>query len=159
MSEKTKIKDFLYYYSSYRVILFPVYEYLPVLADNIINDFQEWGLLENKLITQREKYFKFFLEKQLDKILESFIILFKDLNIKTFSLYKEIHLPSEYSQFFKESDKFSKNVKKILKNKTKHFKDIKNHSLSLQYKGYYKNIKLGDPTGEDLELLIKLFGD
>ena len=159
MSEKTKIKDFLYYYSSHRVILFPIYEYLPNLADNIIQDFNEWGLLEDKLITQREKYFKFFLEKQLDKILESFIILFKDLNIKIFSLYKETQLSSEYSQYFKEPDKFCKNIKKFLKNKTKHFKDIKNHSLSLNYKGYYKNIKLGDPTGEDLELLIKLFSD
>ncbi|NBO22907.1 hypothetical protein EBU94_06185, partial [bacterium] len=67
------------------------------------------------------------------------------------------NLPSEYKQYFKEPDKFCKNVKKILKNKTKYFKDIKDNSLSLKYKGYYKNIKLGDPTGEDLEFLLKIF--
>jgi hypothetical protein len=155
MSEK--IKDFLIYYNSQRVILFPIYEYITILANNIIKDFDDWGLLENKLITQKEKYFKFFLEKEVDKILESIIIIFKDLDIKIFSIYKDIKLPSEYSKYFKESDKFCKSIKKVLKNKTKYFIDIKDHSLSFKSKGYYKNIRLGDPTGEDLEFLMKFF--
>ena len=60
MSEKTKIKDFLIYYISQRVIVFPLDDYLSILADNIIRDFDEWDLLEDKLITQKEKYFKYF---------------------------------------------------------------------------------------------------
>ena len=86
MSEKTKIKDFLIYYISQRVIVFPLDEYLPLLANNIIRDFEEWDLLEGKLITQKEKYFKYFLEKELDILLNLFIIIFKDLNIKILNL-------------------------------------------------------------------------
>jgi hypothetical protein len=76
--KKLKIKDFLIYYISQRVIIFPIYEYLPIIANNIIRDFEEWDLLKDKKITQKEKYFKFFLEKELDKLLETFIIIFKD---------------------------------------------------------------------------------
>ncbi len=70
MSEKSKIKDFLIYYISQRVIIFPINEYLPIITKNIIRDFDEWDLLKDKLITQKEKYFKFFLEKELKELME-----------------------------------------------------------------------------------------
>jgi hypothetical protein len=156
MSEKTKIKDFLIYYISERIIIFPIYEYLPILANTIIRDFQEWDLLEDKKITQKEKYFKYFLEKELDKILETFIILFKDLNIKIITIYKEVLLNSEYSEFFINPERFSNIVKYKIKKKTKYFREIKNDSLFLNTEGYYKNIKVGIPSGEDLEFFLKL---
>lgn len=156
MSEKTKIKDFLIYYISERIIIFPIYEYLPILANTIIRDFQEWDLLDGKKITQKEKYFKYFLEKELDKILETFIIIFKDLNIKIITVYKEVLLNSEYSEIFINPERFSNIVKYTIKKKTKYFREIKNDSLFLNTKGYYKNIRVGVPSGEDLEFFLKL---
>jgi hypothetical protein len=156
MLEKTKIKNFLIYYISQRIIIFPIYEYLPILANTIIRDFQEWDLLEGKKITQKEKYFKYFLEKELDKILETFIILFKDLNIKIITVYKETLLNSEYSEYFLNYENFSNIVKYKIKKKTKYFKEIKNDSLFLNTEGYYKNIRVGVPSGEDIEFFYKL---
>ncbi len=157
MSEKTRIKDFLIYYISQRVIIFPIDEYLPIIANNIIRDFEEWDLLNGKTITQKEKYFKFFLNKELDKLLETFIIIFRDLNIKIFTIYRNSSLSSEYSQYFMNIEEFGNNIKKILKKKTKYYKEIKNDSLFMNTEGYYKNIRVGIPTGEDLDFFAKNF--
>jgi hypothetical protein len=108
MLEKSKIKEHLLIYLNQRVIIFKIDEYLSHIADNIIRDMDEWGLIGNKKITQREKYFKFFLEKELDKILESFIILFRDLNIKIYTIYKNNTLSIEYSEYFEDINKFGK---------------------------------------------------
>jgi hypothetical protein len=157
MSEKTRIKDFLIYYISQRVIIFPIDEYLPIIANNIIRDFEEWDLLNGKTITQKEKYFKFFLNKELDKLLETFIIIFRDLNIKIFTIYRNSSLSSEYSQYFMNIEEFGNNIKKILKKRTKYYKEIKNDSLFMNTEGYYKNIRVGIPTGEDLDFFAKHF--
>lgn len=158
MSEKLKIKNFLIYYISQRVIIFPIYEYLPIIANNIIRDFEEWDLLKDKKITQREKYFKFFLEKELDKLLETFIIIFKDLNIKIFTIYKkDTSLSYEYSKYFINHNEFGNIVKNIIKKKTKYFKEINNNSLFNNIEGYYKNIKVGIPNGDDMEFFSKYF--
>lgn len=157
MSEKTKIKDFLIYYISQRVIVFPLDEYLPILANNIIRDFEEWGLLEDKLITQKEKYFKYFLEKELDMLLNLFIIIFKDLNIKILTIYKDSILSSEYSKYFINYEEFGNTVKKLYKKKkTKYFISIKEKdSLFQKTQGIYKGLKVGIPEGEELEFFAK----
>lgn len=157
MSTKPKINDFLIYFISERVIIFPIYEYLPNLANNIIRDFEEWDLLNNKKITQKEEYFKYFLNKELDKILNAFIIIFKDLNIKIFTIYKDTSLSSEYLEYFKEPNKFGNIVKNTIKKKTKYFKEIKDENLFLKTEGFYKNIKVGIPGGEELEFFAKAF--
>ena len=157
MSEKTKIKDFLIYYISQRVIVFPLDEYLPILANNIIRDFEEWDLLDGKLITQKEKYFKYFLEKELDILLNLFIIIFKDLNIKILTIYKDTKLSSEYSKYFINKDEFGNNIKKLYKKKkTKYFISIKeNNTLFQKTEGTYKGLKVGIPNGDDLEFFEK----
>lgn len=155
MQEKTKIKDFLIYYISERIIVFPLDEYLPILANNIIRDFNEWDLLENKLITQKEKYFKYFLEKELDMLLNLFIIIFKDLNVKILTIYKDSVLNSEYSKYFINPEEFGNNIKKLYKKKTKYFKNIKDKKLFSKTEGTYKGLKIGIPSGEDLEFFKK----
>jgi hypothetical protein len=58
MLEKTKIKDFLIYYIPQRIIIFPIYQYLPILADTIIKDLEDWDLIkQNKRISYKEKIF------------------------------------------------------------------------------------------------------
>lgn len=155
MSEKIKIKDFLIYYISQRVIVFPLDDYLTHLADNIIRDFEEWDLLEGKLITQKEKYFKYFLEKELDMLLNLFIIIFKDLNVKILTIYKDSLLPSEYSKFFLNREEFGNTIKKLYKKKTKYFRCIKEDSLFKKTEGTFKGLKVGIPNGEDLEFFQK----
>jgi hypothetical protein len=156
MSERKKIKDFLIFYIPERVIIFPIHDYLPILANNIIRDLNDWELIkEGKLLTQKEKYFKYFLEKELDKILQGFIILFRDLNVKIYTIYKDSELPNEYLEYFTNINDFGKIVKNIIKKKTKYFKEIKNPNLFKQTEGLYKEIKIGKPTGEDIEFFIK----
>jgi hypothetical protein len=156
MLEKSKIKEHLLIYLNQRVIIFKIDEYLSHIADNIIRDMDEWGLIGDKKITQREKYFKFFLEKELDKILESFIIIFRDLNIKIYTIYKNNTLSIEYSEYFEDINKFGNNIKNILKKKTKYFKYINNNKLLFNNTlGYYKTIKVGIPNGDDLEFFNK----
>jgi hypothetical protein len=152
MLEKPKIKDFLIYYIPQRVIIFPIYRYLPILADIIIKDLEDWDLIKDgKLISYKEKYFKFFLEKELDKILDTNIILFKDLNLKIYNIGKDIELPEYYSQYFQYPNNFSNIVNNTIKKKTKYFRQIKDDSLFTNTEGFYKNIKVGTPNGEDLE--------
>jgi hypothetical protein len=152
MSEKTKIKDFLIYYIPQRVIIFPIYQYIPILADTIIKDLEDWDLIkEGKLISYKEKYFKFFLEKELDKIISTNIILFKDLKVKIYNIGKDIELPEYYSQYFQYPNNFSNIVNNTINKKTKYFRKIKEDSLFSTTEGFYKNIKVGVPNGEDLE--------
>ena len=152
MLEKTKIKDFLIYYIPQRIIIFPIYQYLPILADTIIKDLEDWDLIkQDKLISYKEKYFKFFLEKELDKILDTNIILFKDLKLKIYNIGKDTELPEYYSQYFKYPNNFSKIVNNTINKKTKYFRQIKDDGLFSQTEGFYKNIKVGVPSGEDLE--------
>ena len=150
-----KIKDYLIFYPTERIIIFPIHEYLPVIISTIINDYDEWGLLDKKKITQKEKYFKFFLEKKIDKIIDSFIILFRDLNIKIYSVYKEnIDNILHNEEYALDYTLFYKNVIKMFKKKTKYIKN--NNFLFLNYKGFYKNIRVGICNGNDLEFFLKL---
>jgi hypothetical protein len=152
MLEKPKIKDFLIYYIPQRVIILPIYRYLPILADTIIKDLEDWDLIkEGKLISYKEKYFKFFLEKELDKILDTNIILFKDLKLKIYNIGKDTELPEYYSQYFQYPNNFSNIINNTIKKKTKYFRQIKDDSLFTNTEGYYNNIKVGTPSGEDLE--------
>lgn len=155
-----KIKQLLIFYLNYRIIVFPVHEYLPHIADNIIKQFKDWeleGIKEDKRITQKEKYFKYFLEKEIESILDVFKIMFKDLNVKILTIYKEKHLHKDYQIWFEDYTKFSDNVKKVFKKKTKYFKEIKNDKLLFtNYKGEFKSLKCGEPTGEETEFLQKI---
>jgi hypothetical protein len=152
-----KIKDFLIYYLKYRLIIFPIHEYYPFLADNIVKQFYAWGLLENSRITQKEKYFKYFLEKEIDSIINFIKIVFKSLNVRILIVYKEKPLNEKYNTWFEDTFKFSQSVKSVVKKKTKYFKEIKNDNLLfINYKGKFKGFKCGDPTGEEIEFLEKI---
>ena len=88
--------------------------------------------------------------------MESFIIIFRDLNIKIYTIYKNNTLSIEYSEYFEDINKFGNNIKNILKKKTKYFKYINNNKLLFNNTlGYYKTIKVGIPNGDDLEFFNK----
>lgn len=152
-----KIKNFLIYYLNYRLIVFPIHEYFPFLADAVIKQFNHWELLENCKITQKEKYFKYFLEKEIDFIIDFIKTVFKNLNIRILIVYKETPLDKKYGAWFEDTFKFSRNVKNIVKKKTKYFKEIKKDNLLfINYKGEFKGFKCGDPSGEEIDFLEKI---
>jgi len=115
----------------------------------------EWDILDKKLNTQREKNFKYFLEKELDTLLNLFKIIFKDLNVKIFTIYKNNTLSSEYSEYFIDPINFGNIVKKVYKKKTKYYKELKNNDLFLSTEGSFKGLRVGVPTGDDLEFFSK----
>ena len=154
--ESRRIKDYLLYYIPQRVIIFPINEYQEVIIDNIIKNFLEWGLLDNKVISCKEKYFKYFLEKEIDSILDSFRMMFSDLNVKILTVYKNIEVGDSYKHWFEDNTRFSKVLISTLKKKTKYFKEIKKDNLLfINTEGKFKGIKLGVPTGEETEFLQK----
>lgn len=155
MSEK-KIKDLLIYYISERIIIFPIDDYIPTILNHIISNLNDWDLIkEDKPLSFKDKNFKYFLNKELDNILETIIIIFKDLKVKIYTVYNNSELPEEYSKIFENYKSFNKVIKNILNKKTKYFKYINNNSLFKNTKGVYKNIKVGEPTGDDLEFFLK----
>jgi hypothetical protein len=139
-----------------RVIIFPIQEYQDILISKIIKNFIEWGLLENKQITCKEKYFKYFLEKELDSILDTFRMMFSDLNIKILTIYKDKEMSLDYQSFFVTPTDFNKALTKSLKKKTKYFKHVKKDNLLfINTQGAFKGIKIGNPNGEEIEFLQK----
>jgi len=154
--ENRRIKDYLVYYLHQRVIIFPINEYQEVLIDNIIKNFLEWGLLDNKVISCKEKYFKYFLEKEIDSILDSFRMMFSDLNVKILTVYKNVEVSDPYKHWFEDNTRFSKALITTLKKKTKYFKEIKKDNLLfINTEGKFRGIKIGIPTGEETEFLQK----
>jgi hypothetical protein len=151
-----KIKKYLVYYMHQRVIIFPVHEYQEILVNQIIKNFIEWELLDNKLITCKEKYFKYFLEKEIDSILDTFRFIFSDLNVKILTVYNNRELSEDSRHWFEEPSKFNKSLIKILKQKTKYFKNVnKDNLLFINAEGEYKGIKIGNPSGAEIEFLQK----
>lgn len=152
-----KIKDFLIYFPQKGIILFPIHEYIPIIANTIINDYDEWGLLENKVISQKEKYFKFFLEKKLDKLLESFIILFRDLNIKIYTVYnKNYKVLPIHTKIIPDIDKFYNTIIKTIRKKTKYISKVDENCDLSSHEGSYRGIKIGISSGENLEFLLNM---
>ena len=139
-----------------RVIIFQVHEYQQILVNQIIKNFIEWELLDNKLITCKEKYFKYFLEKEIDSILDTFRFIFSDLNVKILTVYNNRELSEDSRHWFEEPSKFNKSLIKILKQKTKYFKNVnKDNLLFINAEGEYKGIKIGNPSGAEIEFLQK----
>lgn len=151
-----KIKKYLVYYMHQRVIIFPVHEYQEILVNQIIKNFIEWELLDTKLITCKEKYFKYFLEKEIDSILDTFRFIFSDLNVKILTVYNNRELSEDSRHWFEDPSKFNKSLIKILKQKTKYFKNVnKDNLLFINAEGEYKGIKIGNPSGAEIEFLQK----
>lgn len=151
-----KIKKYLVYYMHQRVIIFPVQEYQEILVNQIIKNFIEWELLDTKLITCKEKYFKYFLEKEIDSILDTFRFIFSDLNVKILTVYNNRELSEDSRHWFEDPSKFNKSLIKILKQKTKYFKNVnKDNLLFINAEGEYKGIKIGNPSGAEIEFLQK----
>jgi hypothetical protein len=139
-----------------RVIIFPVHEYQEILVNQIIKNFIEWELLDTKLITCKEKYFKYFLEKEIDSILDTFRFIFSDLNVKILTVYNNRELSEDSRHWFEDPSKFNKSLIKILKQKTKYFKNVnKDNLLFINAEGEYKGIKIGNPSGAEIEFLQK----
>jgi hypothetical protein len=139
-----------------RVIVFPIHEYQEILVNKIVKNFLEWDLLNGKLITCKEKYFKYFLEKEIDSILDSFRFIFSDLNVKILTVYNNKELSDDSKHWFEDYTKFNKILIKNLKQKTKYFKTVnKDNLLFINAEGEYKGIKIGNPSGAEIEFLQK----
>jgi hypothetical protein len=118
----------------------------------------EWNLLDNKKITGKEKYFKFFVEKEINDILLEIKIVYKNLNIKIFTIYKETNINLDSSELIEDQNLIIKIIckqfKKICK---KYFSDKISSNLNfLSSNSTFKNLKCGNPSGEEIEFLTKL---
>ena len=87
-----RIKDVLVVYLQQRIIVFPLHFYFNTLMTRVLDRLSEWNLLSNKKqkFTGKEKYFKFFVEKEINDILLEIKIVYNNLNLKTVNELKEI---------------------------------------------------------------------
>jgi hypothetical protein len=76
------------------VLIFPFYKFGNEFLFRIFKNLQEWDLLKDKKITGKEKYFKYFVEKEISSIINDITIIFKQLNIKIFTLQKNFIIDS-----------------------------------------------------------------
>jgi hypothetical protein len=153
-----KIKDTLVVYLQERIIIFPLHLYVNTLITRTLNRLHEWEILSKKKISGKESYFNFFLEKEILDILLEFKIVYKDLNLKIFTIFKNTFISPDNLEFLKEDNFVLKSVIKMFKKHcSKYF--ISNVSEKLKFESSdkkYKNIKCGNPTGDELDFLIKI---
>lgn len=153
-----KIKDTLILYLQHRVIIFPLHLYINTLLNNVFSKIDEWGLLkESKKISGREKFFKFFLEKEIESILSTFLLLFKKLNIKIITVFKNQDFQIDYLNFIKDKKELINIINKIFSKKTKYFiKKIPENLLIEPSNFSYKDLKVGVISGEIEEFFSSL---
>ena len=153
-----KIKDTLILYLQHRVIIFPLHLYINTLLNNVFSKIDEWGLLkESKKISGREKFFKFFLEKEIESILSTFLLLFKKLNIKIITVFKNQDFQIDYLNFIKDKKELINIINKIFSKKTKYFiKKIPENLLIESSNFSYKDLKVGVISGEIEEFFSSL---
>jgi hypothetical protein len=153
-----KIKDSLVLYLPQRIIIFPLHLYLNVLMSRVLNRLHEWDLIKDKKISGKEKYFNFFLEKEILDILLEIKLVYKNLNLKVFIFLKDSNFSETNLLYIDSKNQILKKI--ILKFKKicgKYF--IYNPNINfnfIQTEKTFKNLKCGEPTGEELEFLIKL---
>jgi hypothetical protein len=153
-----RIKDILLVYLKERVIVFPLDCYVNVLISNILNKLSDWGINLDKPLSGKEKYFNFFLEKEILNLLDEFRILYSNLNIKIFTFSKNIIISDINVVFFTDSELVKKKIIKLFKkNCKKYFSDKVPDSVNFESSDlFYKNLKCGRAQGEEVEFLSKL---
>ena len=154
-----KIKECLIIYLHHRIIIFPLHLYINFILNDIFRKIDNWGLLkEGKLISGKEKYFKFFLEKEIADILNNFTVIFKKLNVKILTVFNpnyEINL--DFNSFIKDKDYLIKSLVKGFSKKTKYFTDKIPQKIKFEISDFkYKDLKVGKKLGEVEEFLVLL---
>jgi hypothetical protein len=156
-----KLKDSLVVYLPQRIIIFPLHLYINTLVTKVLNSLYDWDIGKTKKFSGKETIFNFFLEKEILNIFQEIKIVYKDLNLKVYTVYREASLTEENLNYLKpENFVCNSAIKKFKKICGKYF--IKNLPNNLKFnssKKSYKNILCGDPTGEELEFLTKISSD
>lgn len=155
-----KIKDTLVVYLPQRIIIFPLNLYYDTLLVRVLDRLFEWNLIsDSKKITGKEKYFKFFVEKEIFDILLEIKIVYKELNLKIFTIYKDQQIDLKYKEYIEDEKIISKVIcnkfKKILKKYF--FVNLPNNLNFFPSNRLYKGLKCGNPTGEEMEFLTKMY--
>lgn len=155
-----KITDVLIVYLSERIIILPIHNYFNILLVKVIDKMFEWNLISNdKKITGKEKYFKFFVEKIISDLLIEIKMIYKKYNLKVILIYKETKISEEFSNFLDENnlikDTFFKMFKKIFK--SYFVKDLPATVKFLPSNNFYKDLKCGQLSGEEKIFIDKIF--
>lgn len=152
------VRESLIVFLPQRVIIFPFYKFGNEFLFRIFKNLQEWDLLKDKKITGKEKYFKYFVEKEISSIINDITIIFKQLNIKIFTLQKDFIIDSNLLNLIEDKDNLIKHINKIflkLMGK-KYFYKISTNLNFNPSNIMYKNLHCANPTGEEVEFVIKL---
>jgi len=152
------IKDHLVVHLPQRIIIFPFHNYLDSFLTRIVNKYTEWDLLKNKKITGREKYFKFFVEKEISDIIFDIRIVYQNYNIKILTVSKNYTIPDIFDNYIDNKEFVIKSIYKIFKkNCNTYFYDNIPDIFNFNTSGrFYKGLKCVDLTGEETEFIIKI---
>jgi len=154
-----KIKDTLVVFLQERVIIFPFHLYIDTFLTNILNKMYEWNLLSStKKISGEEKYFKYFVEKEISSIILDIKIVYKEYNFKIFSIFKDTPQKLHSEEFLQDKEKVINSILRIFKKLCKKYFNQKiPQSINFkQSNKSYKGLAIGEPTGEEIEFLTKI---
>lgn len=152
------VRDSLLVYLPQRVIIFPFYDYGNIFLTKVFLEMEKWDLLKNKKISGKEKFFKYFVEKEFSSIIKDITIIFKQLNFKIFTIYKDFNIHPNLLMYIKENNSILNSIFNIFKNLLGKKYLIKiNHELKFFSEGkLFKGLKCGISSGEEVEFLIKI---
>ena len=152
------VKESLIVFLPQRVIIFPFYKFGNQFLYKIFKNLQEWDLLKDKKITGKEKFFKYFVEKEILSIINDITIIYKQLNIKIFTLQRNFIIDNNLINLIEDKDILLKNINKIflkLMGK-KYFHKISDNLNFNTSSILYKNLHCANSTGEEVEFVINL---
>lgn len=155
-----KVKDTLIVYLKEGIIVFPFHLYINKFLCKVLDKLFEWEITSSKKpkFSGREKYFKFFVEKEIKDILLEIKIIYKNLNLKVITIYNQNYeVNFDYSDLIENQTDIIKSIKKIYKNIAKKY-FIENLPQTLKFENdshSYKGIKCGKPLGDEIEFLLK----
>lgn len=151
-----KIKEILIVSLEQRIIILPLHLYLNSLLSRVLDRMGEWNLL-NKKITGKEKYFKYFVEKEILDLILEIKIVYKELNLKILTILKKVIIQKNL-EYFEENNSIIDTITSISKKLfKKYFKKIDSENLNfLPSDKKFKGLNCGQFTGEEIEFLTKL---
>ena len=153
-----RIADTLFLYLEQRIIVFPIHFYMNTLITRVIDRLSDWNILSDKKpkIHGKEKYFKFFVEKEINDILLEVKIVFNKFNFKIITIYNQNYNNDfDYINFIENQENIKKSIISIYKKKFKKY-FFQTNLKFLPSNKKFKNLYCGESKGEEIEFLNKI---
>lgn len=149
-------KQYFFYYLKDNILLLDTFDYLEDLASDVVDYFNDWGLIKDNKVNLKNSMFKEYVIQRVENDFSTIKKLSNKYKSNFISFYKPKNKLGTWSEFFDEPEKVVKKIKSIIKKKSFNFTDINNNmTLFKNVNGTFNHLPLLIPNGEDIEFLEK----